>query len=189
MAFYEIEMRHTEKSFEALARKQYDLFCKRNRIVRTLLSAGLLVFGVTEAAGGWGILLVAYGCYLLTSTYSAANHTAHKLVQQLKDSGLDFPASRYVFEKNAMRVISLPEETPLGEPLRYADILRLGEDREYLYIFRDSYGGYMLPKAALGEKEDAFRAFLEEKTGQSFRGKGAPVVRLARWLKEKRKRA
>lgn len=189
MAFYEIEMRHTEKSFEALAHKQYDLFCKRNRIVRSLLSAGLILFGVTRTSDWWGILVVAYGCYLLTSTYSAANHTAHKLVKQLKESGLDFPASRYVFKKNAMEVISLPEETPLGNPLRYADILRLGEDREYLYIFRDSYGGYMLPKTALGEKEPAFRAFLEEKTGQSFRGKSAPVVRLIRWLKRRGNRS
>lgn len=183
---YQVEMQHTEKSFEALAHMQYDLFCMGNRVARSLLSLVLVILGVVNFSQWWGILITAYGCYLVTSTYSAANHTAHKLTKQLRDSGLDFPASRYVFKKKAMEVISLPEETPLGKPLAYAEVARLGEDREYFYIFRDRYGGYMIPKAALGEREDAFRDFLEEKTAQSFQGRSAPVVRLVRRLRRRR---
>lgn len=183
---YQVEMRHTEKSFEALAHMQYDLFCVGNRVARSLLSLGLVILGVVNFSQWWGVLVTAYGCYLVTSTYSAANHTAHKLTRQLRDSGLDFPASRYVFKKKAMEIISLPEETPLGKPLSYADVFRLGEDREYFYVFRDRYGGYMIPKAALGEKEDAFRSFLEEKAGQTFQGRTAPVVRLLRRLRRRK---
>lgn len=181
---YQVEMRHTEKSFEALAHMQYDLFCKGNRVARSLLSLVLVILGVVNFSNWWGVLIMAYGCYLATSTYSAANHTAHKLTKQLQDSGLDFPASRYVFKKKAMEVISLPEEKPLGKPLAYADVFRLGEDREYFYLFRDRYGGYMVPKAALEEREDEFRAFLEKKTGQAFQGRTAPVVRLLRRLRK-----
>ena len=183
---YQVEMQHTEKSFEALAHMQYDLFCMGNRVARSLLSLVLVILGVVNFSQWWGILITAYGCYLVTSTYSAANHTAHKLTKQLRDSGLDFPASRYVFKKKAMEVISLPEETSLGKPLAYAEVARRGEDREYFYIFRDRYGGYMIPKAALGEREDAFRDFLEEKTAQSFQGRSAPVVRLLRRLRRRR---
>ena len=182
---YQVEMQHTEKSFEALAHMQYDLFCMGNLVARSLLSLVLVILGVVNLSQWGGILITAYGCYLVTSTYSAANHTAHKLTKQLRDSGLDFPASRYVFKKKAMEVISLPEETPLGKPLAYAEVARLGEDREYFYIFRDRYGGYMIPKAALGEREDAFRDFLEEKTAQSFQGRSAPVVRLLRRLRRR----
>ena len=164
---------------------QYDLFCMGNRVARSLLSLVLVILGVVNFSQWWGILITAYGCYLVTSTYSAANHTAHKLTKQLRDSGLDFPASRYVFKKKAMEVISLPEEKPLGKPLAYAEVARLGEDREYFYIFRDRYGGYMIPKAALGKREDAFRDFLEEKTAQSFQGRSAPVVRLLRRLRRR----
>ena len=185
---YQVEMRHTEKSFEALAHMQYDLFCMGNRVARSLLSLGLVVLGVVNFSQWWGVLITAYGCYLVTSTYSAANHTAHKLSKQLRESGQDFPASRYVFNKKAMEIISLPEEKPLGKPLAYADIFRLGEDREYFYAFRDRYGGYMLPKAALGEREEAFRNFLEEKTDQTFQGRSAPVVRLLRRMKRMRRR-
>lgn len=183
---YQVEMRHTEKSFEALAHMQYDLFCTGNRIARSLLSLALVILGVVNFSQWWGVLIMAYGCYLVTSTYSAANHTAHKLTKQLQENQLDFPASRYIFRKKSMEIISLPEETPLGKPLAYADIFRLGEDREYFYIFRDRYGGFMIPKAALEEKEEAFRSFLEEKTGQSFQGRAAPVVRLLRMMRRRR---
>lgn len=185
---YQVEMQHTEKTFEALAHMQYDLFCMGNRIARSFLSLVLVILGVINFSQWWGVLVTAYGCYLVTSTYSAANHTAHKLTKQLRDSGLEFPASRYVFRKKAMEIISLPEETPLGKPLPYADIFRLGEDREFFYIFRDRYGGYMIPKAALEEKEEAFRSFLEEKTGQSFQGRTAPVVRLLRRLRQRKRK-
>ena len=46
----------------------------------------------------------------------------------------------------------------------------------------------MLPKAALGEREEAFRNFLEEKTDQTFQGRSAPVVRLLRRMKRMRRR-
>ena len=94
---YQVEMQHTEKSFEALAHMQYDLFCMGNRVARSLLSLVLVILGVVNFSQWWGILITAYGCYLVTSTYSAANHTAHKLTKQLRDSGLDFPASRFLF--------------------------------------------------------------------------------------------
>ena len=42
MAAFDITMKHTEESLEALAHMQYDLFCQKNRIVRTLLSAGMV---------------------------------------------------------------------------------------------------------------------------------------------------
>lgn len=183
MVFYQVTMQHTEESFEALSRMQYNLFCMRNRVSRTVISLILAVVGVLNFSQWWGILIVAYGCYLTTSTYSAANHTAHKLSAQIKDAGLSFPASRYVFRKDAMEIISLPEETRTGQPLPYSDILRLGEDMNYYYIFRDQFGGFMIPKAALGDQAKDFRRFLEEKSGLTFRMRTAPVVHLLRSIR------
>ena len=183
---YRVEMQHTEKSFEALAHMQYDLFCMGNRVSRSLLSMVLMLLGVVNFSQWWGILITAYGCYLVTSTYSAANHTAHKLAKQVRESGLGFPASRYVFQKKSIEIIALPDEKKTA--LAYDDVYRLGEDMNYFYVFRDQYGGYMLPKEALGEKAESFRTFLEEKTGQTFRGRSAPVIRVLQWMKRRRNR-
>lgn len=184
MVFYEVKMEHTEDTFVALARMQYNLFCMKNRISRTILSFILAFVGVLNFSKWWGILVVAYGCYLTTSTYSAANRTAHKLSAQIKESGMPFPASRYVFQKTAMKIISLPEEIGTGVQLAYSDICRLGEDMNYYYIFRDQFGGYMIPKAALGEQSKSFRSFLEQKAGLRFHMRTAPVVHLLRSMEK-----
>jgi hypothetical protein len=188
MVFFEVEMHHTEKSFESLSHMQYDLFCQSNRYGRTALSVLLILAGVLNFSQWWGILIVAYGCYLVTSTYSSANHTAHKLAQQIRDAGMPFPVSRYVFHKKSMDVISLPEEEKQSS-LAYVDVCRLGEDWEYFYLFRDQYGGYMVPKAALGERETDFRSFLETASGLHFRMRTAPIVRLIRRLSTRKNEA
>lgn len=187
-ALFEVEMQHTDDTFVKLAHMQYDLFCTRNRIVRTLFSAGLVLLGFANSEKWWGILVIAYGCYILTSKYSSANHTAHKLTAQLKAANQPYPCSRYVFRRKAMDVITLPEGTRLGEPLAYIDVEQLGEDGDYFYVFRDGYGGYMVPKKALGAKEEAFREFLQRETGKVFRSSAAPLVRLFRWSQSRETR-
>lgn len=186
MTCYEVKIQHTEKTFEALAHMQYDLFCQKNRLSRTLVSVAFISAGILNFSEWWGILLAAYGCYMTTSTYSSSNHTAHKLSAQIKESGMPFPASRFVFRPDDMEIYSLPKNYREGS-LPYADILRLGEDREYFYLFRDQFGGYMVPKEELGNRAPVFKAFLEEKTGKTFRMRTIPVLRFVEWVKKKKR--
>lgn len=179
MVHYNVTMQHTEQTFEKLAHMQYDLFCKSNLIARTMLGMAALVFGVVNMSAWWGMLLIAYGSFLMGGKYNSANHTARKLAKQIKDAGMDFPASRYVFRENAVEIIPLPENTN-GVPMVYKEIHRLGEDVENFYMFRDQYGGYVIPKSELGEKEADFRAFLEKKTEQSFQAQMSPLLKLMR---------
>ena len=186
---FEVEMQHTEESLQALSHMQYDLFCTKNRIVRTALSLGFVVLGVVYFSHWWGVLAIAYGCYLTTSTYASANHTAHKIAGQLKESGMPFPHSRYLFGKEAIRIISLPGDEEL-DPLPYSQVCGLGEDNRNFYIFRDRYGGYVLPKEKLAGREEAFRSFVEGKTGKFFRRRRqAPIRRLIQWMKKRENEA
>lgn len=171
-------MTHTEKTFENLAHMQYDLFCKGNRVSRTILSFAVVLLGIYNGDSWWGMLLIAYGCYLTTSTYSSANHTAHKLAKGIRESGMEFPSSELHFYEDRLEIISLQKKQD-KTLLDYADVRKLGEDREYFYLFRDSYGGYMVPKDQLKE-EKAFRTFLENVTGRHVESKISPMVRLLR---------
>lgn len=184
-AFYEIEMQHSEESFKAMAHMQYDLFCQKNRIARTIVSLLCMVAGILYFSSWWGILLVAYGCYLSTSTYASANRTAHKLTEQLKNGGISFPASSYAFKKTEMEIYCLPEHT-LDGAVAYSEIRRMGEDGKYFYIFCNEYGGYMIPKEGLGRSAAGFRIFLEEVTGKNIRGSRIPAVRLITWIRRKK---
>lgn len=179
---YQMEMHHTEATFTALAHMQYDLFCTGNRVARTALSAVLILAGVVNFSSWWGVLLVAYACYLTTSTYSAPNHTARKLTRQLQQAGMPFPASRYRFTGRELEIHPLTGEEREVARLAYADVCRLGEDGAYFYLFRDPYGGYMVPKQALEDQIDSFRDFIQRKTGLAFRARTAPWLRLVRWL-------
>ena len=177
---------------------QYDLFCASNRITRTILSILFIAGGIINLSEWWGILLAAYGCYLTTSTYSSANHTAHKLADQIK-SGMPFPASRYEFRENHLEVYSLPKNTR-ESTLAYNEFEKLGGYRDYFYLFRDSYGGYMVPKRGLTQAVSrsnsdeslnlkaigAFREFLENKSGKRIYRKTIPLVQVMQALKKKR---
>ena len=184
MPRFDIRMQHNEDSLVALAHMQYDLFCTRNRMARSLLSAVLIVIGIVYGSSVWSLFLVAYGIFLMTMTYASANRTAHKLCGRLKAANLPFPSSRYVFDDAAMRVISLPDGQEL-DPLPYEAVLRLGEDRDAYYLFRNQYGGYRVPKTALGEHEEEFRSFVQAKTHLVFHRRLSPLRRLLDWLKKR----
>jgi len=174
-------MRHDEDSLTALAHMQYDLFCTRNRVARSFLSFALIAAG-TMVSQWWGLLLIGYGCYLVTTTYFSSNRTARQLAGQLREAGMELPRSTYLFEDNAMRIIVHPEEEET-DPLAYADVLKMGEDSRAYYLFRNQYGGYMIPKKELGEKEDEFRRFVEERTGKMFQRGYSPLARLRERLR------
>lgn len=168
---------------------QYDLFCMRNRVVRTLLGFGLTLLGIAHFSDWWGVLVIAYAGYLITGVYSAANHTAHKLAEQIEKSGAQYPATRFRFQEAAVLLSDLNSGAAAkGELLRYQDIFCLGEDSAYFYLFRDRYGGYMIPKQQAEDCEEAFRGFLEERCGKRFRSSSAPLIRLLRRIMTEREK-
>lgn len=182
METFEVEMRHDRASLTALSHMQYDLFCQRNRMARGFLSLTLIVIAILYGGGSWwSLLIIAYACYLTTSTYASSNRTAHRIADQLEQAGQPLPASRYIFEKNKMRIIDLNSGEEL-DPVPYGEIFGLGEDRDALYLFRSQYGGYRVPKEALGEREDTFRRFIQNKTGQLFIRRLTPLNRVRNWL-------
>ena len=184
MAYYKVTMRHNSKTFEKLAHMQYDLFCKGNRYARTAISIVLILTGIANSGTWWGLLIIGYGWYLISSTYAQANHTARKLSKGITQAKMEFPASRYEFTDDGMQIYTLPEDKPFGDPLPYSEFYRMGEDAEYFYIFRDQHGGYMIPKNQLDD-EQGFRGFLKRMTGKQPESKMPPYLKLVRKIQAK----
>ena len=86
MTHFEVTVKHNEESLFALAHMQYDLFCTRNFIARNLLSTCLIVLGAYFITRVWGLFLLIYGIYLMTSAYASSNHTVRKLIAQIEAS-------------------------------------------------------------------------------------------------------
>ena len=181
-------MTHTEESLIALSHMQYDLFCTRNYIARNLLSIAVVVIGAMNFSHFWGIALVAYGAYLMTSTYSSSNYTTKKLIDTIQASGKGFPSSRYAFTEKGIDITFHPgkEDEAKLDPVGYGDIIKMGEDMNYYYLFPTSTGGYCVPKKELGEKEKDFVKFVEQKTGKKFyRRRPSPLQRIRDWVRER----
>lgn len=186
-AFYTFRFTHSEASFTALAHMQYDLFCRRNYIARMLIAAAAVLLGARNIDKWYSFLLIAYGGYLMTGKYISSNHTVRKLIKGLKDANLPFPSSKYIFESDRMRVISIPDEEELS-PLYYSSVEKLGKDFEYFYLFRNQSGGYMIPREKLGQDEESFVSFIEGKTGKTFLSKrSSPIKRLSARIREKKR--
>ena len=185
---FDITMKHGEESLFALAHMQYDLFCTRNFIARSLLSAALILLGAYYVSHIWGVFLILYGIYLMTSTYASSNHTVRKLIAQIEASGKGYPSSRYRFEDKRIAITFHPGQADEEEltPIGYGDLVKLGEDSKYFFLFPNPHGGYCIPKSLLGGKQKEFAAFLEEKTGQRFyRRRPSPLRRLRDWLERR----
>lgn len=182
--FFTVSIKHNEESLTALSHMQYDLFCRKNLVVRTIIAVVCIALGAGNYSEWWGVLLIAYGGYLLTSKYSSSNHAARKLAAQFKAAGEAYPSSEYIFGNNEMRIIALPDKTEL-EPLPYDKVYRLGEDLNAFYIFQNQYGGYMIKKAHLGDREEEFSEFIKRKTGQNFFNRRSRLIGLRSWLKSK----
>ena len=185
---YEVTMTHSEESLTALAHMQYDLFCTRNYIARSLLSLAAISVGAVYFSRVWGIALLAYGAYLITSTYSSSNHTVKKIIETINSSGAGFPSSRYLFAEKQMDIIYHPGKEDEGkmDPVFYTDLVKLGEDTNFFYLFPHSRGGYCVPKDALLDHTDSFRRFIEGKTDQRFyRRRPSPLQRLREWLRKR----
>lgn len=187
---YIITMRHDEQSLIALSHMQYDLFCTRNYIARNVLAIAAILVGGWYFKHIWGIFLLAYGAYLLTSTYASANHTARKLIAAIQAEGGRFPASRYFFEEQQIRILYHPGEADEEalEPVGYGAVQKLGEDREHLYLFTSDRGGYMIPKKELGGDESGFRDFIRLRTKMDFQRSRLPMSRVRAWLYEREHR-
>lgn len=185
---YDITMEHTEDSLTALSHMQYDLFCTRNFIARSLLSLAVIVIGSVYFTRFWGIALVAYGAYLMTSTYSSSNHTVKKLVASINASGKGFPSSRYRFTDKGIDITFHPgmEDEEKLNPVGYGELLKLGEDANFYFLFPTANGGYCIPKSALGDRQKEFARFVEAKTGKNFyRRRPSPLQRLRDWLRNR----
>lgn len=180
----EVTLKHNERTLTALAHKQYDLFCGANRNTRTILAMGLFILGVSNVESWWGLLMIAYGSFLLTGKYNAANRTARQITEQLKASGEDYPSSKYIFDEHKMRIITLPNESEL-DPLPYSKIAGLGEDATYFYIFQNEYGGYLIPKEQLGDRVDEFKILLEQKSGKFFITNRSRFIHLRQWMRDR----
>lgn len=188
MEHYQVTMQHSEKTLRSLAHMQVDLFNGMHKTFRSVVGVGMVLFGMAYTQQWWGLALVAFGCIYATGTYGRANKNAMTVAQSIRDSGMDFPKTRYTFLDDGVQITALPErEGEESEILPYSEIIAVGEDWGNFYLFPNQFGGYVIPKEQLGENVRKFKGFIQDRTGRTVRGRQSPMRQLINQAKDAKK--
>lgn len=154
------QIQHSEETFRKLAQTQYNAYCIPTKLIMLALSLACLYYGVTEAVGGFSLILLFIGCWMIISMQLPVKRNAEKMIELAHGN---FPHTEYQFLSEHILITGGGEVVKLS----YAEIYELLEDREYIYLFLDKVSGYMIPKASVKPENIAeFCLFLEEKTGK-----------------------
>ncbi len=160
---YRASIAHTEKTVEQLYKMQYYVYEKPRMLLRLLIGFGLVVAAAALSIPTWGkALLLLVGAWLLVSRDFPAAVRADRALTERKAK---LPNMNYSFGSEALH---LTGEGSMDIP--YQKFTRLVEDKQYCYLFVSRNSVCMMAKDSVKPADImAFAAFLEEKTGLTWR--------------------
>ena len=161
MAKYRAKMQHNRTTIHKLIQTQYDTFQFGKKLGHIAIAVGLILYGLYADQTMFTPMFALFvGCVMLANINAYPKANANRV---LKMMGEDYPKSDYVFEKDSFR---FNEE---AEPVPYSKIIRLVEDREYLYLYVSKQSAYMVDKSTVsGGNVNDLKTFLAIETLQKW---------------------
>ena len=158
MELYSAGMRHSAETVRQFTLLQYNTFEWWRKLLFFLLSAALIVFGVSSLSSLPMIFCLFAGCLILTNLDSRANSVADGVIEAMQGS---YPLLRYSFSGSAFTDGANRPEVP------YKRLLRLIADEKYLYLFTSKASGYMIEKESVQGPDgaDGLMALISRETG------------------------
>ena len=160
MKRFTAQIHHTADTILRMFRTREDTFHFGQKVLMSLGGVALAVLGVWNFSSIAGIVMTMVGCWLLTSLNFQAKNSADNIKKAL---GGQYPTNRYEFYDDHFVLLAQNQDV-----VGYQKLMRLVEDDGYCYLFINEQACYMLEKASLGEEREAFRAFMEKKTGMRW---------------------
>ena len=125
MPIYTAKMKHSEATIIRLAETRYNTFQFGKKLIRLGLALVLIMIGLYLGGDNitpWICLFV--GCVLITGLNTRPRSEGRKIFQQLNGKSLE---SQYSFFEDGFKFYDD------GELIPYKKLIRLVEDKEYLY--------------------------------------------------------
>lgn len=159
-ARYTASMTFSEASVKTLCRTQYNSFRWRKKLFRfivALMFIGCGLFLISSQV--LGICMIAVGCFMITGSNLQPNQMAR---QVLKEFGGRFPVVHYWFGPEGICFNEKGEK-----PSPYSGIIRLVEDKEYLYVYVSELSAHMIDASTVKGKDgrDGLKKYLSGKCG------------------------
>ncbi len=158
MELYCASMQHSADTVKKFTLLQYNTFEWWRKALFFILSAALIIFGLSSGSAVLSIASICIGCIVLTNLNSRAISIADQVAEAMHGS---FPLLRYTFRESGFTDGEDREEIPYGR------LYRMISDDRYLYLFVSKASGYMLDSESVqGENgQEGLRQFLSEKSG------------------------
>lgn len=161
MPIYRAKMKHSADTIKKLVQTQYDTFQFGRKILNMAIAFGLILFGLYADPSMFMPLIALFvGCVLLANINAVPRMRAKEVLQQM---GGKFPKSDYSFLEKGFKFYDK------GEIIPYSSLIRLVEDRQYLYLYVSEQSAYMMDKGTVtgGSLED-LKTFLKIETGLTW---------------------
>ena len=150
-------MVHNKDTITKLSVTQYNCFEFKSKLIRIVIALALIVYGLYANQSMYTpMICLILGCILIANVNLRPRVRANKIIEQI---GGRFPRSSYSFTDTGF------SDGGDGKELPYSQLIKLVEDRQYIYLYVSSQSAYMLEKASIkGGSVDEFKAYLSEKT-------------------------
>lgn len=157
---YTAKMQHNAATIEKLVVMQYNTFQTVNKLVRYLIGAVMIAYGLITYDKGMftTYLCLLLGGFMLASVNLRPKHNAKLILQQI---GRKFPSSEYFFSANGFKDSEKSKEIP------YKNLIKIIDDRKYLYLYVSKQSAYMVNGDTVLGKDglNGLRALIAEKSG------------------------
>jgi len=158
MAKYRAKMQHNQSTIYKLVQTQYDTFQFHKKLIHTAIAFGLILFGLyADKTMFMPMVALFVGCIMIANINAYPKAQAKEV---LKLMGENYPQSDYAFGDTSFTF------NPEADPVPYSKLIRLVEDREYLYLYVSQQSAYMVDKKTISRGKDIdLKDFLAIETG------------------------
>lgn len=158
MVKYRAKMQHSKATIQKLVQTQYDTFQFHKKLIHMAIAFGLILFGLyADQTMFMPLIALFVGCVMLANINAYPKAQARQVLEMM---GGKYPKSDYFFRETEF---SFNAE---ADPIPYSRLIRLVEDRDYLYLYVSQQSAYMVDKATISQGKDMdLKDFLAIETG------------------------
>lgn len=158
MPIYRAKMKHSSDTIRRLIQTGYDTFQFKRKLINAVIAFGLILFGLYADQSMFMPWIALFaGCVMLANLNVIPKKQTREVLNQM---GGKFPRSDYSFYEKEFKFYDK------GDPISYKKLIRLIEDRQYMYLYVSEQSAYMVDKATVtgGDAED-LKTYLAIETG------------------------
>ena len=161
MPIYRAKMKHSAETIKKLIQTGYDVFQFKRKLINAAIAFGLILFGLyADKSLFMPWIALAVGCFMIPNLNAVPKQQAKEVLQQM---GGHYPKSEYRFYE---KEFTFQEKE---EPIPYKRLIRLIEDKQYLYLYVVAQSAYMVDKGTVtGGTVSELKTYLEIETGMKF---------------------